>query len=305
MENKTFKDLQKVVRGSKNALQEMADRLKINPDTLKKVLKATVIRGTFDKKTGEYILATDEEFIAFIAVANAYKLNPLTKEIYAFPDPKSGRVIPIVSTDGWNRMMIENRFYKSHSYTYSEKTKKMPNSRECYEWIECVIVRRDETIVVIREHLDECFRDLPYANPWQTHPKRMLRHKTKIQAAREAFGFAGIYDRDEAERISEMTPVEMIEPPPEEQNKKEDRLLNMAKKAKKQKEQCDKKEPDEKSVKLNILQEQIHHAQYSIKKAACEKLGFSPAPDWLPKTKEDCQKLINEINRLYKDNQPE
>jgi hypothetical protein len=30
---------------------------------------------------------------------------------------------------------------------------------------------------------------------------RMLRHKALIQAARLAFGFSGIYDQDEAERI--------------------------------------------------------------------------------------------------------
>ena len=31
----------------------------------------------------------------------------------------------------------------------------------------------------------------------------MLRHKAMIQAARLAFGFAGIYDEDEAERIKD------------------------------------------------------------------------------------------------------
>ncbi|WP_414836262.1 recombinase RecT, partial [Escherichia coli] len=41
--------------------------------------------------------------------------------------------------------------------------------------------------------------------PWQSHPKRMLRHKAMIQCARLAFGFAGIYDKDEAERIVENT----------------------------------------------------------------------------------------------------
>ena len=40
-----------------------------------------------------------------------------------------------------------------------------------------------------------------YPGPWQTHTKRMLRHKTLIQGFRLAFGFAGIYDEDEAGRI--------------------------------------------------------------------------------------------------------
>ena len=34
-------------------------------------------------------------------------------------------------------------------------------------------------------------------------PKRMLRHKAMIQCARLAFGFTGIYDQDEADRIVE------------------------------------------------------------------------------------------------------
>ena len=40
--------------------------------------------------------------------------------------------------------------------------------------------------------------------PWQSHPKRMLRHKALIQCARLAFGYGGIYDQDEAERIVEV-----------------------------------------------------------------------------------------------------
>ena len=41
----------------------------------------------------------------------------------------------------------------------------------------------------------------------------MLRHKAMIQAARLAFGFTGIYDQDEAERIVE------IDVTPKNQNK--------------------------------------------------------------------------------------
>jgi hypothetical protein len=44
----------------------------------------------------------------------------------------------------------------------------------------------------------ECKRD---TDTWKKWPARMLRHKAAIQAARYAFGFAGIYDLDEAERM--------------------------------------------------------------------------------------------------------
>ena len=48
--------------------------------------------------------------------------------------------------------------------------------------------------------MGECKRG---TQPWQSHPKRMLRHKAMIQCARLAFGFSGIYDEDEAQRIVE------------------------------------------------------------------------------------------------------
>ena len=53
--------------------------------------------------------------------------------------------------------------------------------------------------VQIREYLDECLRD---TDPWKKWPKRMLRHKAFIQAARLAFSLSGIEDPDEAERTA-------------------------------------------------------------------------------------------------------
>jgi hypothetical protein len=60
---------------------------------------------------------------------------------------------------------------------------------------------------VIREYLDETYQaprgEKGFAGPWQSHTKRMLRHKSIIQCGRVAFGFAGIHDDDEAKQISE------------------------------------------------------------------------------------------------------
>lgn len=185
----------------KTAIQEIANRLQVSPDVLEKTLKATIIKGKNRP-------ATNEEFVSFIIVANQYALNPLTKEIYAFPD-KNGGIIPILSTDGWNKLMTSNGSYKAHYYKESDNRVTMKSAKPCPEWMEIHIIKKDDSEVVIREYLDECFRDLNYANPWQSHTKRMLRHKTKIQGAREAFGFGGIYDEDEAERIIDMEPIEV------------------------------------------------------------------------------------------------
>lgn len=191
---------------TKNALEAMAARLKVNPDSFKETLKQTICKGS-KQRDGKFKPLTDAEFIAFAVVANTYKLNPFTKEIYAYPDTKSGGIIPIVSTDGWNKLMTTHKDYKRHFYTYSEEMVTPDGGKECPTWIEIHIEKQDGSIVPIREYLDECYRKLSYPSPWQTHTKRMLRHKTKIQGAREAFGFGGIYDKDEAERIIEAETV--------------------------------------------------------------------------------------------------
>src|SRR3546814_13100104 len=54
--------------------------------------------------------------------------------------------------------------------------------------------------------MSECKRG---TQPWQSHPRRMLRHKATIQCARLAFGFGGIYDQDEAERIVESRVIDV------------------------------------------------------------------------------------------------
>jgi hypothetical protein len=87
--------------------------------------------------------------------------------------------------------------------------------------MEAVIYRRDRKFpIVIREYLDEVYvpprtgtnnntgSSYEVTGPWQTHTKRMLRHKCMIQGFRVAFGFAGIYDEDEAGRILDATKTE-------------------------------------------------------------------------------------------------
>src|ERR1700685_3164283 len=64
------------------------------------ILKATA----FKVKDGE---ATDAQLTALMIVADQYKLNPFTKEIYAYPDKQNG-IVPVVSVDGWTRIINEH-----------------------------------------------------------------------------------------------------------------------------------------------------------------------------------------------------
>lgn len=196
-----------------------------DPKELTNVLKATAFKGE----------VSDAQMAALLVVANQYKLNPWTKEIYAFPD-KSNGIVPVVGVDGWSRILNDNHDFDGMEFRQSDTMVRMPGAKsDAPEWMECVIYRKSRSKpIVVREYLDEVYRE-PFKGkygdvigPWQTHPKRFLRHKTMIQAGRIAFGYGGIYDQDEAERIAEsqaqqphtvnMGPaVEVVPPPPPQQ----------------------------------------------------------------------------------------
>ena len=162
-------------------------------------LKATAFKGD----------VTDAQMTALLVIANQYGLNPWVKEIYAFPDKQNG-IVPVVGVDGWSRIMNEHPQFDGIEFEQSTIMADMPGAKPAPEWMECRIYRKDRTRpIVVREYLDEVYRP-PFTGkygtvngPWQSHTKRFLRHKTMIQCARLAFGFGGIYDQDEAERIAE------------------------------------------------------------------------------------------------------
>ncbi len=149
-----------------------------NSQELLTVLKNTAFKGPVN----------DAQMAALLVVASQYKLNPWTKEIYAFPDKQNG-IVPVVGVDGWSRIINENPQIDGIDFEQDE------------EKCTCIIYRKDRKHPVkVTEWMSECRRSI---GPWNTHPKRMLRHKALIQCARLAFGFSGIYDQDEAERIVE------------------------------------------------------------------------------------------------------
>jgi len=157
----------------------LADRFGMGSDAnLVQTLKQTAFKGE----------ATEAQLIALLIVANQYGLNPFTKEIYAFPD-KNNNVVPVVGVDGWSRIINNHIQFDGMDFEQDEQS------------CTCSIYRKDRSRAIkVTEYMSECKRNL---GPWLTHPKRMLRHKAMIQCARLAFGYGGIYDTDEAERIQE------------------------------------------------------------------------------------------------------
>lgn len=187
-------------------VSRMAEKFSIDPDVLLQTLKATAFRQTGTTQI------TNEQMYALLIVSDQYNLNPFTKEIYAFPD-KQGGIVPVVGVDGWNRISNEHPQFDGVEFMYSEDILLAEGAlAHCHAWIEAVLYRKDRSRPIrVREYLDECYRrpfidnQTGYAKkgPWQTHPKRLLRHKAEIQCYRIGFGFVGIYDEDEAYRIIE------------------------------------------------------------------------------------------------------
>lgn len=194
---------------------KFANRYGVEPNKLLATLKATA----FKQKEGE---VTNEQMVALLVVADQYRLNPFTREIFAFPDKNNG-IVPVVSVDGWSRIINERPELDGIEFRYSESVAEKGDERfpglkhRAHEWVECIIHRKDRAQpIVIREFLEEVYRapfigkrgqpgEYTIDSAWQSHTNRFLRHKTLIQASRIAFGFAGIYDEDEGERIVEGT----------------------------------------------------------------------------------------------------
>ena len=166
-----------------SVIASMAQNYGMRAEAFEATLRATVVPKA----------CTREEFAAFVLVAREYGLNPILKEIYAIPK-KGGGIQPIVGVDGWYNIM--NKHPQFDALDFEDHTDGQGNVTA----ITCRIHRKDRSRpICVTEYMDECRQG---TEPWQRWPRRMLRHKAAIQAARVAFGFSGIVDPDEADRFT-------------------------------------------------------------------------------------------------------
>lgn len=176
----------------RSVLVDMSRRYGMEPAAFEATVRATCMRPD---KNGK--VPSREEFAAFLLVAKEYGLNPLTKEIYAFT-AKGGGIVPIVSVDGWVNLVNSNKHCDGFEFEMEHDGDGKLVSCTCRMY------RKDRSHpVTITEYLSECVRS---TEPWAMK-HRMLRHKAMIQAARYAFGFAGIYDEDEGRVIADAVDV--------------------------------------------------------------------------------------------------
>ena len=142
--------------------------------------------------------ASRAELLTFLAVCGQYDLNPLRKEIYAFPS-RAG-IQPIVSVDGW--LAIANR-HPDHDAIESEEIRDDAGALVAVR--ARVWKKGSERATTATEYLSECQRN---TDPWRQWPTRMLTNKAMIQAIRRAYAVSGIMEPDEAERIGSEERVE-------------------------------------------------------------------------------------------------
>lgn len=187
--NDIVEETKQAATRSVSLIVRTAERFGVEPGRMLETLKGTAFR------TDQEI--TNEQMMGLLIVAEAHRLNPFTKELFAFLD-KRGVIVPYISIDGWSRIVNEHPQFDGWAFDYDGKEQAMT----------CTIWRKDRSHpCVVTEYMSECRRN---TQPWTQSPRRMLRHKALMQCARLAFGFAGIYDEDEARRIRDMGTVDEV-----------------------------------------------------------------------------------------------
>jgi len=168
---------------NQDLMVEFGEKLGLDPQTLGHTLVQTIFPNS---------AATPAQVYALLLVAKRYDLDPLTKQIYAFPS-KGGGITPIVGYDGM--CAVANR----HPEMDGVST----------EWVmagdtiigcRATVWRKDRSHpTVVEELIAECKQDR--SPVWKKHPTRMIRNRAITQAFRLAFSLTGIYLPDEAEQI--------------------------------------------------------------------------------------------------------
>jgi phage recombination protein Bet len=174
---------------------KMASARNIEPQQFYATIAATVMPKA----------ATREQIASFLMVADRYGLDPLTRQVFAFPT-KAGGIAPVVSIDGWIHLVNTHPQFGGMEFTYQDRDDGLPLSVTCTIW------RKDrERATAVTEYYAECVRN---TEAWNLMPHRMLRHKSLKECARYAFGFSGIYDQDEARELGETVATIEHEIPP-------------------------------------------------------------------------------------------
>ena len=188
---------------SSNLKQQVGDK-EIKDIVTRSVLRSGLSYESFVKVLIQSALSrlsiwTQADLERLLMMAERLKLDPLNNEIYAIETQvdtsKKSHIVLVVGVDGWSKVVNSHPEFDGMRFIESE-----PGDDELPLYFECTIFRKDRKIATsVREYMYEAHTN---QGPWLTHPRRMLRHKAMIQCARICFGLSGVYDPDEAQRIT-------------------------------------------------------------------------------------------------------
>lgn len=162
------------------ALESLAARLDVSATSLQETLLQTAFKG-----------CSKAEFVALVIVSNTYNLNPLLREIYAFPK-KGGGIQAIVGYDGWIKIANSHPQYDGFESDHIEEANGQLKA------VEGILYRKDRNHPTKKiVYLKEFKRN---TEPWNNSPHHMLDVRCFCQTVRLALGIPlgveGIDDLD-------------------------------------------------------------------------------------------------------------
>lgn len=159
----------------------------------------TFVRSVTQNAFGSLTAWSEADLERLLLACESLGLSPVGRDMYAVSqDGQKSLAVIALGIDGWARIINAHPAFDGLEFNESHGlVDGVP------EWISCSIYRRDRRVALtVKEYLSECRRD---TSAWQTHPRRMLRHKALVHCARLAFDLPtslGVYEPDEAERVS-------------------------------------------------------------------------------------------------------
>lgn len=188
-------------------IARLAGRFGVEPNRLLKCLTTQVFKQADGRQP------SNEELMVLLLVCENFGLNPFNREIFAFRG-KGGEIVPVVSLDGWAKIVRSQKDFNGVTFAFSNNTVKVPGcAQELPEFVECAMrLKGVDEPIVIQEFMVECFNDK--SPVWKKWPRRMLRTRAFIQCARLAFSLTGLYDEGEdfAEDLSGMVATGSVPP---------------------------------------------------------------------------------------------
>lgn len=171
-------------------IARLASKFGVEPNRLLKWLTTQVFKQADGRQP------SNEELMVLLLVCENFGLNPFNREIYAFRG-KSGDIVPVVSLDGWAKIVRCQKDFNGVTFAFSTTTVKVPGcSQVLPEYVECSMrLKGVDEPIVIQEFMVECYNEK--SPVWRKWPRRMLRTRAFIQCARLAFSLTGLYDEGE------------------------------------------------------------------------------------------------------------